>query len=66
MITYDPLWQTLKKKNISIYKLVTYYGLSRGTLDSLKHNRSITLNTLNQLCDMIDCDVTDIIKYTKK
>lgn len=62
MITYDPLWHTLKKKKISIYKLVTHYELSRGTLNSLKHNKSITLHTLNRLCTMLDCDITDIIK----
>ncbi len=32
----------------------------------LKHNQSITLQTLNQLCDMLDCDITDIIEYTKE
>lgn len=66
MITFDPLWETLKEKNISTYKLVTQYELSRGTLDSLKHNRSITLNTLDQLCNMLDCDISDVIHYEKK
>lgn len=65
MITFEPLWDTLKEKNISTYKLVTQYELSRGTLDSLKHNRSITLNTLDQLCSMLDCDITDVIRYEK-
>lgn len=66
MITYDPLWETLKKRNISTYKLLKDYNVSRGMLDNLKHNRSITMTTLNQLCDMLDCDVTDIIRYTKE
>ena len=52
MITFDPLWKTLKEKNISQYKLLNEYNFSRGTLDNLKHNRSITLTTLNQLCEM--------------
>ena len=38
--------------------------MSRGTLDNLKHNRSITLNTLNDLCNKFKCDITDIIEYT--
>lgn len=66
MITYEPLWKTLKNKNISTYKLLKDYNISRGMLDNLKHNRSITMTTLNQLCDMLDCDVTDIIRYTKE
>ena len=65
MITFEPLWRTLKEKNISTYKLLHHYNMSRGTLDNLKHNRSITLKTLNDLCEMLDCDITDIIEYTK-
>lgn len=65
MITFEPLWTTLKEKNISTYKLIYEYNLSRGMLDNLKHDRSITLKTLNDLCELLDCDITDIIKYTK-
>lgn len=66
MITYEPLWETLRKRNITTYKLLNYYNISRGMLDNLKHNRSITMTTLNELCTILDCDVTDIIKYTKE
>lgn len=63
MITYAPLWETLKKKEISTYRLINDYGISKGMLDNLKHNRSITMTTLNELCLMLDCDVTDIIEF---
>jgi len=63
MITYDNLWITLKNKNISTYKLLNEYKLSRGTLHSLKHNKSITTNTLDYLCDMLECTPQDIISY---
>lgn len=65
MITFDPLWKTLEDKGISQYKLIETYKMSRGMLDNLKHNRSITLNTLNDICNMIDCDITDVIEYKK-
>lgn len=63
MISYDPLWKTLQDKGITSYKLLNDYHLSRGMIDNLKHNRSITMNTLNQLCNLLECDVTDIIQY---
>lgn len=66
MITYNPFWETLKKKNISVYKLINTYNLSRSTIDKLKHNKNITIFTLNNLCEMLDCDVNDIIEYTKE
>lgn len=65
MITFEPFWKTLKEKQISQYDLITKYHMSRGTLDNLKHNRSITLRTLNDLCNMLDCNITDIIKFDK-
>ena len=35
MITYEPLWETLKRKGISQYDLLTKFGMSRGMLDNL-------------------------------
>ncbi len=65
MITYEPLWEMLRTKGITTYDLIHKYRMSRGMLDNLKHNRSITINTLNDLCNMFDCTPSDIIKYTK-
>lgn len=64
MITFDPLWETLRRKGISQYVLIKDYGVSTGTLDSLRKNRSVTLNTVNDLCRILGCDITDIIQYT--
>lgn len=65
VITFNPLWQTLKNKEITQYELLNKYKISRGMLDNLKHNRSITLNTLNDLCNILNCDIADIIEYKK-
>ena len=65
MITFSPLWKTLKYWGITQYFRLKKYEMSRGMLDNLKHNRSITLNTLNDLCNMLDCDIADIIEYKK-
>ena len=63
MITFDPLWETLKRRGVSQYALIKDYGVSTGTLDALRKNRSITLNTLNDLCNLLHCGITDIIQY---
>lgn len=64
MITFDPLWETLKRRGISQYVLIKEYGVSTGTFEALRKNRSITLNTLNDLCELLDCGISDIIQYT--
>ena len=64
IITYEPLWDTLKRKGISTYVLIKDYSFSKGTLDSLKHNRNISTATLNDICNMLNCDISDVIKFT--
>lgn len=63
MIVFDPLWETLRRKGVSQYVLIKEHGVSTGTLDSLRKNRSVTLNTINDLCRILDCGVSDIVRY---
>ncbi len=65
MITYEPLYKTLKDKNISTYKLINEHNISRSLLDRLKHNKPITTVTINDLCTILDCKVEDILEYKK-
>ena len=63
LITYAPLWETMRKKGISTYALIKNYSFSRGTLDSLKHDRNISTATLNDLCRILSCNVEDVLRY---
>ena len=63
MISYEPLYRTLQEKNISTYKLINQFGVSRSLLDRLKHNKPISTVTLNDLCTFLDCKVEDILVY---
>ena len=66
MMSFEPLWETLKQKNISTYKLINTYGISKGMIDNLKHNRNVTLLTIEQLCRILDCKIEDIVIYIKE
>ena len=63
MISYAPLYKTLKEKGISTYKLINEYGVSRSLLDRLKHNRPISTLTLNDLCNILHCRVEDVLVF---
>ncbi len=65
MISYEPFYRTIKEKNITTYKLINGYGLSRSLIDRLKHNKPISTVTLNDLCTILDCKVEDILLYIK-
>lgn len=66
MIVYTKLWKTLKERNISQYKLINTYGISTGQLDRLRKNESVSTNTLDKLCDVLECTLYDIVEYVKK
>ncbi len=65
MISYEPLYKTLKEKGVSTYKLINEYGISRSLLDRLKHNRPISTVTLNDLCTILHCKVEEILVFTE-
>lgn len=66
MISYEPLYKTLKEKGVSTYKLINEYGISRSLLDRLKHNRPISTVTLNDLCTILHCNVEDVLIFIEE
>ncbi|WP_343215625.1 helix-turn-helix transcriptional regulator [Eubacterium sp. An11] len=54
----------MKKKHISSYELEKR-GFSRSTYYAMKYGKSVTVNTINQLCAILDCEVSDIMKYVR-
>jgi DNA-binding Xre family transcriptional regulator len=63
MIVYDKLWVTMKEKGITQYKLMKDYHFSSGQLDRLRKNGNVNTYTLNQLCEILSCDISDIAEY---
>ena len=63
MISYAPFYRTLEARGMSTYKLIQRYGISRSLLDRLKHNKPISTVTINDLCGILNCTVSDILEY---
>ena len=62
MISYEPLWKTMKEKQVTQYKLLKS-GIDNKTLDALKKSKNITLLTLEKLCSILDCTPNDIVEF---
>lgn len=62
IIDYTPLWETMRKKNISQYQLLKS-GIDNKTLDSLKKNKNITLLTVEKICKILNCTPNDIVLF---
>lgn len=66
MIRYDPLWETMKKRGISQYKLLKDYHFSAGQLSRLRKNENISTYTINTLCKILDCKIEDVAVYLEE
>lgn len=53
----------MKERNISQYDLYTHYNISRGLLDRLRKNGNIRTDTINTLCNILHCNVEDIMEH---
>lgn len=66
IIDYGPLWEKLKEKNVSQYKLLKDGILDNKTLDSLKKGNNITLLTLERICNYLECTPNDVIRFVEE
>ena len=63
MISYEPLFKTMKEKGITQYMLVKEYNISKSLLHRLRNNQGVNMNTIDTLCDILDCDIEDIATH---
>lgn len=63
MISYSPFWKTLKKSSESTYTLIKNHHLSSSTIDKLRKDKPLNTTTINDLCRILHCNVSDIMDY---
>ena len=63
MISYDPLWKTMKERGATTYTLQVKGQISSSTIRRLKAGDSVSTNTLDALCKILQCDLLDIVLY---
>lgn len=65
MITYQKLWETMKNRNITTYRLITDFGISSGQIDRMKKNMYVSTHTIEMFCIILDCRVEDVMEVIK-
>jgi len=63
MISYAPLWKTMEERGATTYTLQVKGQISSSTIRRIKANESVSTNTLEALCRILDCRICDIIEY---
>ena len=62
-VSYQKLFVLMKIKGIKKIDLRNKYGINPKTVDSLVNNRSVTVDTIMQLCKILDCQPGDLMEY---
>lgn len=63
MVSYKPLWDNMEKQGITTYMLIEKYGINPRTINNLRHDRGITVYTLERLCNILNCKPNDILEF---
>ena len=66
VISYKPLWETMKSQGITTYTLINHHGINPRTIYNLKHNKSVTLYTLEKLCKILSCQAESIVVFEEE
>lgn len=64
MISYEPFFKTLKDRGMTQYDLIYKHNVRNSLLDKLRTNKNITIFTLESLCEILNCEIQDIVKIT--
>ena len=63
MISYEKLWETMRRKGVSQYTLIRQYHVSPGQITRMKRNESVSTHTIEMFCRILNCPVGDIMEY---
>ncbi len=63
MVSFQPLWETMKRRGATTYTLQVKGCISSSTIRRMKAGESVSTNTLDALCQLLECDICDIIEY---
>lgn len=66
MISYAPLWETMERQGATIDTLRNKgkeKAISGSTILRLQKNQFVSTDTLNTLCKILDCKLSDVAEY---
>ena len=53
----------MEKKGITQYDLYTHHNVNRAQLDRLRKNKNVEVNTIDRLCNILQCSVEEIMEH---
>ncbi len=66
VISYEPLWKIMEEQGVATYTLINKHGINPRTIHNLKHNKSITMFTLEKLCQILNCQAESVVLFVEE
>lgn len=64
MISYAPLFRTMKEKGITSYRLAKM-GFPISNYHAIRRGKNVSTHTIDMLCELMDCGVSDVMEYIR-
>lgn len=64
-VNYSGLWDLLEKKDMNQTDLQRAIKCSSNTIGKIKSNKYISMKNLEEICQVLDCQISDIVKIEK-
>lgn len=61
-LSYKPLWDTLKDRELKKTDLCDKAGLSRSTIAKMGKEEYVALEVIERICNSLSCQVQDVIE----
>jgi DNA-binding Xre family transcriptional regulator len=65
LISFDPLWVTLKTKGLNKGELQKLTGFSSSTIAKLSKNEVVKLDIVERICEKLDVPIEDVVEIRK-
>ena len=62
--SYKKLWKILIDKDMNKKMLGKAANVSTTSISKLSKGESVTMDVLIRICDVLDCDIADIVELT--
>ena len=63
MISYHPMWETMRKRGITQYALIYKKHISPSQIARMKRNEYVSTHTIEVFCKILNCRVEDVMEY---
>ena len=64
-VSYKKLWKLLIDHNMNKSDLAKAAKMSPNTIAKLGKNESVSLDILVRICEVLDCDIGDVVEVVK-